>query len=316
MIRMPGRSFEGPLPPLSAAQEALARGLKSDVVALAETIGPRDAASPSRMEATLRHLQERFRSIGLEAELQPCSGPVPAANVVAEVKGKAAPSDLVIVGAHYDTVPGCPGANDNASGVAALLALAKRVPSLKPDRSVRFVAFACEEPPYFQTGAMGSRAHAARCRERGESVLAMISLETMGYYSDREGSQAYPAPLGWFYPSTGNFIAFVGNVASRALVRRCIGTFRKHASFPSEGAALPAFLPGVGWSDQWSFWEEGIPALMVTDTAPFRYPQYHTAEDTPEKIDYGRFARVVEGLVPVIVELAGTSAPSSSGSGP
>jgi hypothetical protein len=152
---------------------------------------------------------------------------------------------------------------------------------------------------------MGSRVYARHARDRGEMICAMLALETIGYYSDQKGSQDYPPPMSLFYPSTGNFITFVGNTSSRLLVRKCVGSFRKHTAFPSEGAALPAILPGVGWSDQWSFWQEGYPGVMVTDTAPYRYPDYHKASDTPEKIDYDRTARVVVGLARVAVDLAG-----------
>ncbi len=135
----------------------------------------------------------------------------------------------------------------------------------------------------------------------------MLSLETLGYFNDAPGTQQYPPPLGLCYPSEGNFIAFVGNVSSRSLVRRCVKTFRANAAFPSEGAALPSFLPGVGWSDHESFWENGYPALMVTDTAPFRFADYHHRSDTPDKIDYERCARVVAGVEQVVRELAGIS---------
>lgn len=172
-----------------------------------------------------------------------------------EKKGSTVPSEIVIVGAHYDSVAGCPGADDNASGVAALLVPARELATANPLRTLRFVAFANEEPPYFQTAEMGSRVFARNCRARGENVVAMMSLETIGYYSDEDGSQKYPAPFGAFYPSRGNFIAFVGNLASRALVHRAVGAFRRRASFPSEGGALPGFVPGVGWSDHWSFWQ-------------------------------------------------------------
>ena len=189
--------------------------------------------------------------------------------------------------------------------MAALLALARRFAKCKPDRTLRFVAFVNEEPPYFQTAKMGSGVYARRCGQRREKIVAMLSLETIGYYSDARGSQKYPPPLGLLYPSTGNFIAFVGNVKSRDLVRRMVGTFRQHEKFPSEGAALPAATPGVGFSDQWSFWQEGYPAAMVTDTAMFRYPYYHEAEDTIDKVDFDRTARVVRGLEKVIGVLAG-----------
>src|SRR5262249_21271394 len=161
-----------------------------------------------------------------------------------------------------------------------------------------------EEPPYFQTPAMGSAVYARRCRERGEKVVAMLGLETIGYYTDRPGSQRYPFPFGLFYPKTGDFVAFVGNTGSRALVHRAVAAFRAGAPFPSEGAAAPAALQGVGWSDHWSFWQEGYPAVMVTDTAPFRNPDYHTPRDVPDRLAYAPMARVVAGLVRVVEALA------------
>jgi Zn-dependent M28 family amino/carboxypeptidase len=173
---------------------------------------------------------------------------------------------------------------------------------------VRFVAFVNEESPFFQTQQMGSWVYANECKLRGDHIAAMVSLETLGYFSVSSGSQKYPVPwLSMIYPNVGNFIAFVGNVSSRALVKQAIGSFRRRAEFPSEGAALPARIPGVGWSDHWSFWEHGYPAIMITDTAPFRYPHYHAASDTPDKLDYASMARVVEALTNVIEELANQS---------
>jgi len=169
----------------------------------------------------------------------------------------------------------------------------------KPARTIRFVAFVNEEPPYFQTEDMGSLVYAKRSHERGEKIAAMLSIESIGYYDARPKSQLYPAFLAPFFPSTGDFIAFAGNSGSRALVRQCAGAFRKHAKFPSEGAAVPEVVEQIGWSDQWSFWQFGWPALMVTDTAPFRNPNYHRPSDKPETLDYERTARVVEGLVGV-----------------
>ena len=155
---------------------------------------------------------------------------------------------------------------------------------------------------------MGSYVYAARCRQRGDQIRAMISLETIGYFSDRPGSQKYPAAgLGLIYPRTGNFIGFVGNLPSRELVREAIGEFRRHATIPSEGAALPEFVPGVGWSDQWSFWQQSYPGIMITDTAPFRYPHYHSASDTPDKLNYDAMTRVVLGMQDVIQHLANPS---------
>jgi Zn-dependent M28 family amino/carboxypeptidase len=225
-------------------------------------------------------------------------------NIEVEVQGSARASEIVIVGAHYDSVLGAPGANDNGSGVAAVIELARLFGGSSPSRSLRFVTFVNEEPPFSHSDAMGSRHYSRRARERGESIVAMFSLETIGYYSERPGSQHYPFPLSFFYPSTGNFIAFVSNLSSRGLLHEAIAGFRRHAGFPSEGAAAPAFLPGVDWSDHWSFWKEGFPALMVTDTAPYRYPHYHTMQDTPDKVDYERLARVVTGLHGMLREFA------------
>jgi Zn-dependent M28 family amino/carboxypeptidase len=162
------------------------------------------------------------------------------------------------------------------------------------------VLFVNEEPPHFKTVRMGSLVYAKRLRQSGEQVLGMLSLETLGYYSDAEGSQHYPPPLGLLYPQRGNFIAFVGLTSSRAFVRETIGSFRAHTPFPSEGGTAPGFIQGVDWSDHWSFEQVGIPALMVTDTAPFRYPHYHTHADRPQAIDHDRLARVVDGLADVI----------------
>jgi len=140
---------------------------------------------------------------------------------------------------------------------------------------------------------------------REERIVAMLSLETIGYYRDEKGSQMYPPPFSLFYPAEGNFIAVIGNLGSVALVRKCLATFRREVKFPSEGAALPEFITGIGWSDHWSFWKQGYPAIMVTDTALFRYPYYHSPEDTYDKLDYDRLARVTSGIEIVVRELAG-----------
>ncbi len=304
MIRMPGESFAGPLPSLTQKEVALRETLKRDVQVLAGDIGERSLfvqgslmKAASFIEASLAEAGYQVRRHGYEVSGTMCH------NLEAKIPGGARRDEIVVIGAHYDSVSGSAGANDNASGVAALLALARSFSTAQPGRTVRFVAFVNEEPPFFWTAQMGSRVYAKECRSRGENIVAMVSLETIGYFSDEKGSQKYPFPVGLFYPSRGDFIAFVGNTASRELVRQCVATFRRQARFPSEGAALPGLMPGVGWSDHSSFWREGYPALMVTDTAPFRYPHYHTAGDTPDKIDYGRLVRVVSGLENVIRDL-------------
>jgi Zn-dependent M28 family amino/carboxypeptidase len=305
MIRMPGKSHSGPLPPLSPGEAEIAASVRQDVQELAGRIGIRTAFDRG-LEAAADYVESRFKeskySVSrqvFEVEKKPC------ANLEVEIPGSSAPGEIVVVGAHYDSVIGCPGANDNATGVAGVLAIAAALAGSKPERTLRFLAFANEEPPFFQTDGMGSRVYARRCRERKENVVAMVSLETIGYYSDAPGSQKYPPPFGFFYPDRGDFITFVGNLSSRALVRRALGAFREGAKFPSEGGALPSFIAGIGWSDHWAFWQEGYKAIMVTDTAPFRYPHYHLPGDKPDRIDADRCARVVAGLEKVVRDLVG-----------
>jgi Zn-dependent M28 family amino/carboxypeptidase len=257
-------------------------------------------------EAVARHIERSLGELGYPVERQPLDavqGRI--GNLAAEIRGSARTPGTVIVGAHYDSVAGSPGANDNGSGVAATLELARMLRDWTPAHTWRFVLFANEEPPYFKSEAMGSVAYVARLRARGERVVAMYSLETIGYYADEPGSQRYPFPLGLFYPSRGDFLAFVANLGSRDLLHRTIAAFRAHAQFPSEGLAAPALVPGVDWSDHWAFWRAGWPAVMITDTAPYRYPHYHTARDTPDQVDYPRLARVTGGLAATFRALDG-----------
>ena len=305
MVRMPGGSHKGPLPPADDGLFAWADELRQHVTHLSVEIGERNLlAKPHELAETADYIDHEFTRAGYGVRRQEyvVSGTT-CCNLEAERLGTQFPKEIVVIGAHYDSVLGCPAANDNGTGVAAMLSLARRFSERDTDRTLRFVAFANEEPPYFQTEQMGSWVYAKQCRKRDETVTAMLSLETIGYYSDTPGSQQYPAPFSLLYPSTGNFIAFVGNTESGDLVRQVVGSFRRNEPFPAEGGALPAFIPGVGFSDHWSFWQEGYPALMVTDTAPFRYPYYHTAEDTVDKVDFEQMGRLVSGLEKVIAEL-------------
>jgi Zn-dependent M28 family amino/carboxypeptidase len=304
MIPMPGKSFRGPLPPLTAKQTALAAGLRRDVVELAETIGERNTQRYAELRRAADYIEKQLSVAGAVTRHTYTGSGKACDNLEVEIRGSSSPDEIVIVGGHYDSVLGCAGANDNASGTAGVLALARILAKSAPARTLRFVAFVNEEPPHFRTPEMGSRVYARRCRERNENIVAMLSLETIGCFSDAEASQHYPPPLGMFYPSTGNFIAFVGNLGSGSLVRRCVRRFRERAAFPSEGAAVPGFLPGVGWSDHESFWEYGYSGVMVTDTAPFRYPHYHLEGDTPDKVDFDRCARVIDGVEHVVRDLA------------
>ncbi len=305
MSSMPGISYKGPLKPLTEEETDLRDSLRGHVVRLGREIGERHVWLPSKLEAAATFIEGELASCGYTVRSQEYTAErVVVRNIEAELPGSDNANEVIIVGAHYDSVSGSPGANDNGSGVAALLELARAMAGEAPARTVRFVAFVNEEPPFFMTKKMGSRVYSARSAERGEKIVAMIALETIGCYSDEPGSQAYPPLFNLLYPDTGNFIGFVGNLRSRSLVRRMLGLFRRHASFPSEGCAAPGWVTGIGWSDHWSFWEEGFPAIMITDTAPFRYRHYHSTDDTPDKIDYDRMARVVAGLIDPIRELA------------
>jgi hypothetical protein len=311
LIRMPGRNITrvGALLP---NETALRNELKVDVEKLGGEIGERNMIRYAQLKAAADFIEDSFS----RARLQPrrdsyeLNGRA-CDNIEAEIPGVS--REIVLIGAHYDSVFGAPGANDNGSGVAAMLALARRFAGKESERrlpqtpykTLRFVAFVNEEPPYFMTSQMGSLIYASRCKDRADQISAMISLETIGYFSDAPRSQTYPAPgLGFLYPTTANFIGFVGNTRSRSLVRRVVKLFRQQGKLPSEGAALPSFIPGVSWSDHWSFWQQGYPAIMVTDTAPFRYRHYHEPSDTPDKLDYDRFALVVSGMEKVIAGLA------------
>ncbi|MCX7010051.1 MAG: M28 family peptidase [Kiritimatiellaeota bacterium] len=304
MVSMPSRSFSGPLPPLTSEESQLATALEGHVRQLAGKIGGRSVTMERGLAQAVTYVASQFSAAGFACRTQTFEAfGVPCRNLDVENPGSALRDEIVVIGAHYDSVLAEPAANDNASGVAALLELARLCAGTKPARTLRFVAFVNEEPPYFQTEQMGSLVYARACKARGERITAMLSLETMGCYLDAEGSQHYPHPFNLLYPSRGNFIGFIGNLGSRALVRQCIGSFRAHTQFPSEGGALPTIVPGVGWSDHWAFWQVGYPAILVTDTATFRDVNYHQDTDTPEKLDYARLARVTIGLREVIKDL-------------
>ena len=272
---------------------------------LAGTIGERNLWRYTALQRAAEYIEAQLAAPGLTPRRHTYEvSRVPVSNIDATLAGTTNAAEVVVVGAHYDTITGCAGANDNGSGVAAVLELARRFAGRPQARTIRFVGFVNEEPPFFQTGQMGSLVYANAARVRRERIVGMLSLETMGYFSDEKGSQQYPGPVGTLYPDVGNFIGFVSNVGSVRLLMKARRAFKRRTAFPIQSAAIPEAIPGVGWSDHWSFWQAGYPALMVTDTAPFRYPWYHTAEDTPEKLDYEKLTAVVDGIEAVIEALA------------
>jgi len=285
---------------------AVREGLIQHVDALARVIGDRNVSTRySYLEAAARYIESTFLQLGYQPTPQVYSVQgKEVRNIIAEAHGAAHPEQIIVVGAHYDSIPGCPAANDNASGVAGTLEIARLLRTISPARTLRFVAFVNEEPPYFHTKYMGSLVYARACRKRKEKIVGMISLETIGCFLDTPGSQTYPTLIKPFFPSVGNFIALVGGLWSRRFIRRVRKSFKRHSDFPVVAASLPGIIPGIGWSDHWSFSKAGYPALMVTDTAPFRYRYYHTPHDTPEKLDYARMASVVAGVAGVVQELA------------
>jgi Zn-dependent M28 family amino/carboxypeptidase len=280
--------------------------IRAHVEMLAGAIGERHIWRPQSLSRAAEYVTSTLEASGSVVRAQDyLAHGCHVRNIEAALDGTSQPGSIVVIGAHYDTVQGCPGANDNATGVAATLELARRFAREPRPRTVRFVAFVNEEPPFFQTDLMGSVVYARAAKQRGDRIHAMLSLETIGYYSDAPESQQYPPPLNLLFPNTGNFIGFVSNLGSVRLLRRAHRAFKAHTAFPIQAAPAPESIPGVGWSDQWAFWRAGYSAMMVTDTAPYRYPWYHTAHDTPDKISFEKLAQVVDGLEHVVRVLTG-----------
>lgn len=288
-----------------SVDECTAR-LRRHVQALAGDIGERHVRRPAALAAAASYVRREFEALGYLVTAQTYRvNDIDCDNLEVVIPGAARPEEIILVGAHYDTVEGSPGADDNASGVAGVLELARLLRGARLARTVKLVAFVNEEPPFFFWGEMGSKVYAEAARRRGDDIRVMLSLEMLGCYSDMQGSQLYPPLLRWFYPDRGNFIAFVSNLGSRARLREVVAEFRANSDFPAEQLASPAFVPGIAWSDQLSFWRQGYPAVMVTDTAFYRYAHYHSPLDTPEKLFYPEMARVVTGLGRALLQLAG-----------
>lgn len=276
--------------------------LLADIGVLAGDIGERHLGRPPALDRAAQWVEGRLSEAGLEVAHEPFRvGDHTCRNLIADV-GPSRPR--LLVGAHYDSVPGCPGADDNATGVAALLALAEALGAHPEPPPIRLAAFANEEPPYFQSPAMGSRVHARACRRGGVALTGAVALDGLGFYGDTPGSQSYPVAPGTDLPDTGDFLALVANEASAELLEGLFAAFREHARLPAQGAILPESAPGTGWSDHWAFWQEGWAGVMVTDTLPFRNPHYHGPTDSPETLDGDRLTRAVNGLIAAIPALA------------
>lgn len=282
--------------------DAIERDIRRHIDLLAGVIGERHVGRFLALEGAARYIEDQFRGMDLEPTAQQFrAGGQDVRNISAEIRGTRRPDRIWIIGAHYDSIDGSPAANDNGSGIAGVLAVARVLSKSKPRDTVRFVAFVNEEPPFYKGKFMGSTVYAKACRERSEQIAGMINLEMLGCYSDEKGSQRYPHPLNRglaqrLLPDRANFIAFVGNIPSWALTWKCRRLFKRTIRFPSLWVPAPSAIKGAGMSDHWSFWQEGYPAVMVTDTAFFRYKHYHEASDTPDKINFPKMALVVFGL--------------------
>lgn len=304
-LNMPGSPMTGPLPPLSPEQGAALERLRDDLTTLCDAYPHRSVFDPRTYDAAGEYIHSLLAATGLDVQVEPVPGPIAESrNYYVEIPGAAHPGQTIIVGAHYDTEETTPGADDNASGVVGVIELARRLAGAKPDRTIRLVIFANEEALSFGTDAMGSQLHANNAHARGDDIRAMISLEMIGYYDESPGSQQYPPPLNLLYPDTADFIAVVGNLSSTALTRRAARVMRDANTIPVYGAALPAAVPGIAWSDHHSFWRLGVPAIMITDTSFYRNPNYHQPSDTPDTLDFARMARVLDAVEALVRDLA------------
>ncbi len=313
-------AYSGAAAPLTPEQKLLADRLRGHIKVLSKDIGARSLTKcPGGLERAAVYIEECFSTGGYRPSRQTFSvsgyfndglwGSTHAtqstSNIIVECKGTSKASEIIVIGAHYDGESDCPAANDNGSGVAAMIEIAKALSKEKFARTVRFVAFTNEEPPFFRSNDMGSYVYAKECKDRGDNIVAMLSLETIGYYTDAPDSQKFPvAALAMLYPKTGNFLTFIGKMDSREMLTKCASSFIEASKFPTQTLAAPPDMTGVDFSDQLSFWRVGYPGIMVTDTALYRYPHYHTKDDTMDKVNYDCLARVTDGLSSVVRKLA------------
>ncbi len=294
----------------NSADPTLTENLIRHVDRLAGLIGPRHLGAPRALAAAAELVARELTDAGHGVERHKYRvGPHEVANLVAELPGTSRKDEIVVLGAHYDTVDSTPGADDNASAVAVLIEAARLMRHLKPKRTVRFVSFPCEEPPHFHTGNMGSQVYARRCRERGDQIRGMLCLEMVGYYSNVPKSQVVPPSIPHFlhpvFPKRGDFLAAVGNLRSWRLSWKFRRGFKRAVRFPLFSIVLPESIEEIRLSDNSSFWDQGYEALMLTDTSFLRNPHYHLASDTPDTLDYARMAQVTLGIVGGVSNVAG-----------
>ncbi len=286
---------------VQAKIEETEKNLKAHVEVLAGVIGERHQQQPESLNTAISYIEHVFANHGYGINREIFDGKY--FNISAKLNGKET-GRKIIIGAHYDTVWLSPGADDNASGIAVLLELSNLLADQHLNRSIKFIAFANEEQPFAETDLMGSRHYAVNAIQNQEKIDFMISLEMMGYYSSAKGSQNYPKPLNWFYPDTGNFIAMVSNIPSATVLMRALRAYRAENLYPVQGLMMSEKLvPDIRRSDHAQFWDQGIPALMVTDTAFYRNPNYHSVGDLPRTLDYHSMAKVTHSLANMFIQM-------------
>lgn len=289
---------------LSRAEKETAKNVKETVEHIVASFGIRNYAYYENLERTADYLIKRFEDIRYKPEVMSYEiHGQKYRNIIATLPSSSPDHEKIIIGAHYDSCFN-PGANDNASGIAAVLELARLLKDEKTKTNITFIAFVNEEPPFFMTDSMGSRQYAMKAKKKGEKIKAAIIFDLIGFYKNERFSQKYLPLTGPFYPNQANFAAFIGNFPSRHVVSKLISGFKKYSEFPVESLIAPSFMPGVNFSDHWSFWKEGYPAIFITDTAYLRSPHYHKKTDLPDILDYGKMAVIIHGLKKSIAQFA------------
>jgi len=288
---------------LSDEELASSKRVRRIVTFLSEDLGVRNYINYQNLQEAADFIQRSFEEIGFSVESNPYEiNGVTFKNIIAEKPGSKPGSGFLLIGAHYDSCYN-PGADDNASGIAGLIELARLLKDVPLTHTLRFAAFVNEEPPFFLTDQMGSSVYAKQLQSKGEPLHAAVILEMLGFYSEKLFSQKYLPLLGPFYPNRANFITIVGNFPSSVIVKDLYQGFKAGSTFPVERIVAPSSIPGIYYSDHWSFWKAGYRAVMITDTAYLRSPHYHSKTDLPDTIDYPRLAKVIFGFKEAITRL-------------
>jgi hypothetical protein len=279
--------------------------LYTDIAFLTSLTPARNAFNLASLNKSAAYIHQEFRKISSRVIYQTFRvGHREYKNIICTVGPEN--GERIVVGAHYDVCGDQPGADDNASGVAGLLEIARQVNEQKPELKYRidFVAYALEEPPYFKTDEMGSAVHAKSLAEAGVKLRGMVCLEMIGYYSEQKNSQDYPvAALKAIYPNKGNFISVVGNMGQGSMVKHLKKYMQAGSHIDVQSLTAPASVPGVDFSDHLNYWRYNYPAVMITNTAFFRNPHYHLESDTIETLDFDKMAEVVKGVYWAVVHL-------------